>query len=205
LPGYFVRFFPSITVNRKTAPCKPVIFEDQLSLINMNFIYVVTFILLVIGLFNPHASLFWYPKERTRWISAIVYGGVLLLLACTSAPDQRDRIPNSSESPIIDTSSNVRITDTMAAVAAEAPNDPAKTEESRVRKKLQAKANRDWPNDYSTQEYWINQEMDDYKIMLTIPDNPIKRQAERDWPYDFSTQRFWYVEQVAAKERLSQE
>ena len=54
-----------------------------------------------------------------------------------------------------------------------------------------------------TQEYWINQELEDYKYMLTIADGPIKRQVERDWPYDYTTQKYWYNEQVEAKERLN--
>jgi hypothetical protein len=68
--------------------------------------------------------------------------------------------------------------------------------------KLKEKARRDWPNDYTTQEYWINEQVEAYEYMKTIQDNSIKRQAEKDWPLDFSTQKFWYEEQVEAKERL---
>jgi len=68
--------------------------------------------------------------------------------------------------------------------------------------KLKEKAKKDWPNDYSTQEYWINAEIEAYDYMETIEDNPIKRQAQRDWPLDFSTQKYWYEEQVEAKNRI---
>ena len=68
--------------------------------------------------------------------------------------------------------------------------------------KLKAKAKQDWPNDYSTQEYWINQQIEAYDYMETIEDNPIKKQAQRDWPLDFSTQKYWYEQQVEAKNRI---
>jgi hypothetical protein len=68
--------------------------------------------------------------------------------------------------------------------------------------KLKEKAKKDWPNDYSTQEYWINTELEAYDHMETIEDNPIKRQAQRDWPLDFSTQKYWYEQQVEAKNRI---
>lgn len=67
---------------------------------------------------------------------------------------------------------------------------------------LKEKAKKDWPNDYSTQEYWINEEIQAYDYMETIEDNPIKRQAQKDWPLDFSTQKYWYEEQIEAKERI---
>lgn len=68
--------------------------------------------------------------------------------------------------------------------------------------KLKARAERDWPDDYTTQEYWVNQQIEDYSYMLQIEDNSIKRKAQRDWPLDFSTQKYWYDEQIRAKERL---
>lgn len=76
-------------------------------------------------------------------------------------------------------------------------------EEERIITILKAKAKRDWPDDYSVQEYWINEQIEAYHYMLTIPDNDrIKKKAQRNWPLDFSTQRFWYNEQIEAKERL---
>lgn len=71
-----------------------------------------------------------------------------------------------------------------------------------VLKKIKEIAKRDWPNDYTTQEYWINEQMEAYEYMKQIPDDKIKRKAEQDWPYDFSTQKYWYNEQVQAKERI---
>lgn len=68
--------------------------------------------------------------------------------------------------------------------------------------KLKEKAKKDWPNDYSTQEYWINEEIEAYDYMETIEDNSIKRQAQRDWPLDFSTQKYWYEEQIEAQNRI---
>ena len=71
-----------------------------------------------------------------------------------------------------------------------------------IHNKLKDKAKRDWPNDYTTQEYWINQQLEAYEQMKQIPNDAIKRQAQRDWPLDFSTQLYWYNQQIEAKERL---
>lgn len=68
--------------------------------------------------------------------------------------------------------------------------------------RLKEKAKKDWPNDYTTQEFWINEQIEAYDYMETIQDNTIKQQAQRDWPLDFSTQKFWYEEQLEAKKRI---
>ena len=75
-------------------------------------------------------------------------------------------------------------------------------EENAIKEKLKIKAKREWPDDYTTQEFWVNEQIEAYKYMKTIPDGSIKRKAEHDWPLDFSTQKFWYNEQIEAKERL---
>lgn len=72
----------------------------------------------------------------------------------------------------------------------------------RIFEKLKEKAQRDWPNDYSTQEYWLNEQKAAYDFMIKVPNNGIKKKAQRDWPLDFVTQKFWYIEQVEAKERI---
>lgn len=77
--------------------------------------------------------------------------------------------------------------------------DPA---EEVVLAKLKAKARQDWPDDYSTQEFWVNKEIADYKYMNEIPDGSIKSRAQQDWPLDFSTQKFWYNQQIEAQERM---
>jgi hypothetical protein len=76
------------------------------------------------------------------------------------------------------------------------------SEKELIINKLKSKAKIDWPNDFTTQEYWLNEQIEDYEYMLTIEDNSIKRQAQRDWPLDFSTQKYWYNEQIEARERL---
>ncbi len=75
-------------------------------------------------------------------------------------------------------------------------------EEKLIIEKLKGKAKRDWPDDYVTQEYWINEQIEAYKYMKSIPEGKIKSRARRDWPLDFVTQMFWYNQQTEAKERL---
>jgi hypothetical protein len=170
----------------------------------MTLLILATAILLLLGFFNPRASLFWYNKQRTTVLSSVIYGVLLALFIYFIAPTDKEKAigtPVISQSIAADTL-ETKI-DTNTTVPIRVVEDPAKTAEDRILKKLKSKAERDWPNDYTTQEYWINQELEDYKYMRTISDGPIKRQAERDWPYDYSTQKYWYDEQVEARERLN--
>lgn len=91
---------------------------------------------------------------------------------------------------------------TEAESVANVEQDKADAEKEAVKEKLKAKAKRDWPNDFTTQEFWVNQEIEDYEYMLTIEDNSIKQKAQHDWPLDFTTQKFWYNEQIDAQERM---
>lgn len=76
-------------------------------------------------------------------------------------------------------------------------------EEENIIKKLKTKAKKNWPDDYTTQEFWINEQIEAYHYMLTISNSDrIKKKAQRDWPLDFLTQKFWYNEQIEAKHRL---
>jgi hypothetical protein len=77
-------------------------------------------------------------------------------------------------------------------------------EESKIFSILKEKAKNDWPDDYITQEFWLNKQKEDYWYMKLLPDNNIKRRAQRDWPFDFTTQKYWYDKQMEAKERLKQ-
>jgi hypothetical protein len=170
----------------------------------MTLLILATTILLILGIFNPQASLFWYTKQRTTVLSSVIYGVLLVLFIYMLAPTGKENaIGTTVNSQSIAADTPEAKMDTNTTVPVEVVEDPAKIEEDRVMMKLKSKAERDWPNDYTTQEYWINQELEDYKYMLTISDGPIKRQAERDWPYDYTTQKFWYDEQVEARERLN--
>ena len=83
--------------------------------------------------------------------------------------------------------------------------DPIDSVKAALFVKLKAKAAKDWPNDYSTQEYWLNKQSEAYDYMKTISDDdPIKRKAQRDWPLDIGTQQYWYDKQIEARERMNQ-
>ncbi|KOS08151.1 hypothetical protein AM493_01195 [Flavobacterium akiainvivens] len=73
-----------------------------------------------------------------------------------------------------------------------------------MEQKLKERAKRDWPDDYVTQEFWVNEQLDAYDYMLKIEENSIKKKAQQDWPLDFVTQKFWYNEQIEAKNRINQ-
>jgi hypothetical protein len=92
---------------------------------------------------------------------------------------------------------------TMTENVTETKTETSPTDRGIIKDKLKAKAERDWPNDYTTQEYWISEQLDAYDYMLGIENNSIKEQAQRDWPLDFSTQKYWYNEQLEARERMN--
>lgn len=169
----------------------------------MNLLIIASIVMLLLGFFNPKASMFWYRQGQTKAMSAVIYGGLFLILAYVNGhgADEHTLVPPAAAQTETLDSATVKLdSGTTSQVVADVP---PQTEEDRVTTKLKAIAERDWPNDYSTQEYWINQELEDYRYMLTIPDNAIKRQANRDWPYDYSTQKYWYNQQVEARDRLN--
>lgn len=120
---------------------------------------------------------------------------ILILLVIAGLSDDDNSTPSSNTT----STTQQRISTPSEA---DTRSEKARTEKKQLIEKLKAKAKRDWPNDYTTQEFWINQQIDDYEYMLTIEDNEIKRRAQRDWPLDFTTQKFWYNEQIEARERL---
>ena len=166
------------------------------------FLIFIATVFLILGFFKPQTSLFWYTKERTTALSTVIYGGILTVFVFFIAPVNKESPLRSNSLPSA-TADTVLKTDSNTTVTPVVTEDPAKIAEDRVKLKLKARAERDWPNDYTTQEYWINQELEDYQYMLTIADGPVKTQAERDWPYDYTTQKFWYDQQVEARERLN--
>lgn len=87
-------------------------------------------------------------------------------------------------------------------ISVESSVEEMSSEKSIVQEKLKEKAKKDWPDDYTTQEYWVREQLEAYDYMLTIPDGTVKQKAQKDWPLDYVTQKFWYDEQIQAKERL---
>jgi hypothetical protein len=176
-------------------------------------LFLGSLILLIIGFFNPKTSLFWDKGERTKKKSRFVYGGLTILFFILFGVVSDKNKENTNENFIENVQSepmphnqpeveqNNSVSDSIAQVRESIRTKDAQ-EEAEIVQKLKAKAKRDWPNDYSTQEFWINEEIEAYRYMKTIPNDAIKRQAQRDWPLDFSTQKFWYNEQIEAKERL---
>jgi hypothetical protein len=124
-------------------------------------------------------------KKTKHFISAGVFA-FFLFLAFGSMDDDKKNVAN----PDISTASG------------ENPDKGMTSEKSEILEKLKAKAKKDWPNDYTTQEFWVKEQLEAYDDMLTIPDDALKQKAQQDWPLDFVTQKFWYNEQIQAKERI---
>ena len=75
-------------------------------------------------------------------------------------------------------------------------------EDIEIIKKIKSAAKKDWPNDYVTQEYWINEQITAYRYMKNLPNDNLKKSCIKDWPIDFVTQRYWYNENLKAQQRI---
>ena len=128
-------------------------------------------------------------------VTAII---ALIVIANLGDKDKASTTSTETQNVVETEQSNTTETETVANVE----QDKAEAEKEAITEKLKAKAKRDWPNDFTTQEFWVNQQIDDYEYMLTIENNSIKAKAQKDWPLDFSTQKFWYNEQIEAQERM---
>jgi len=137
-------------------------------------------------------------KTNIKHLASAGAFAFFLAIAMGSMDDKKDKISSYQSSNDIQTP-DVDSQETETKQEIEIKTDPKK---DAIIVKLKEKAKKDWPNDYSTQEYWINEQIEAYDYMKTIEDNPIKRQAQRDWPLEFSTQKYWYEEQIEAKNRI---
>lgn len=136
------------------------------------------------------------PNKKLTFGKVVVYGllGFLGIGVLSAMFGKEEVIPAET----IATEQTEASVDTTAAEE----NVEADLEEGEVLAKLKAKAREDWPDDYSTQEYWVNTELEDYKYMKEVPAGSLKSKAQRDWPLDFSTQKYWYNEQIEAQKRM---
>lgn len=122
----------------------------------------------------------------------------LIVLINLGGSDKTSTASTDSQNLVETENTNTTETETVA----NAEQDKADAEKEAITEKLKGKAKRDWPNDFTTQEFWVNQQIDDYEYMLTIDNNSLKAKAQQDWPLDFTTQKFWYNQQIEAQERM---
>lgn len=144
-------------------------------------------------------------------ISLIILATSLIIASCDSSSD-KPNVQSNTEPYVqekVKTPEEIKAEEKLAAEQKiqeeklEAERKKQEAIDDKIREKLKAQARRDWPDDYSTQEYWVTQEMEDYEYMKTISDDDrIKKKAQQNWPLDFSTQKYWYNEQIEAKERM---
>jgi len=125
---------------------------------------------------------------------------IISLIVLTNLGSKDKTSTSSEEIPIAIETEQQNTIETTPVTNVE--QDKADAEKEVVIQKLKVKAKQDWPDDFTTQEFWLNEQVDAYEYMLTIDNNSIKAKAQRDWPLDFSTQKFWYNEQIEAQERM---
>ena len=152
--------------------------------------------LLLIIFFPVGLYALWKSNTIAKWwkITATV---LISLIVIANLADDKDNLSNNR------TPYSTEVKNTNKSEQENSGLD-TKVEDAKkqIIEKLKARAKRDWPNDFTTQEYWINEQIGAYEYMLEIENNSIKKQAQRDWPLDFTTQKYWYNEQIEAKERL---
>lgn len=75
-------------------------------------------------------------------------------------------------------------------------------DDAKILEKIKTKAQKQFPDDYSTQKYEIESQMEAYNYMKTVPSSKLKSKAEKEFPLDFSTQKYEYDSQMKAKQEL---
>ncbi|ELY2018203.1 hypothetical protein SL053_002120 [Flavobacterium psychrophilum] len=170
---------------------------------NLNAWYEKTWLVVILCIIFFPVGLYalWKNSSISKgWKIGITALISIIVLANLGGNDKKSVNSTSTETQnVVETEKE---NSTEAEPIANVEQDKAEAEKEAIKEKLKAKAKRDWPNDFTTQEFWVNQQMDDYEYMLTIEDNSIKQKAQHDWPLDFSTQKFWYNEQIDAQERM---
>ncbi|MDN5289020.1 MAG: hypothetical protein JWR38_5294 [Mucilaginibacter sp.] len=127
----------------------------------MILLILATAIPLILGFFNPRASLFWYHKEPTTTLSSFIYGGFLVFFIYLIAPTSQERVVETAvDSATVTMDTMETKMDTSATVPAKIVEYPVTIEGERILRELKARAERDWPYDYSTQRYWYNEQIE---------------------------------------------
>lgn len=139
-------------------------------------------------------------KISKGWKIGVTAVIALIILVNLGGNDKKNVNSTSTETQNVVETEQPKTTETETVANTE--QDKADAEKEAIIEKLKAKAKRDWPNDFTTQEFWVNEQIDAYEYMLTIENNSIKAKAQKDWPLDFTTQKFWYNEQIEAQERM---
>jgi len=152
--------------------------------------------LLLVIFFPVGLYALWKTETIAKWwkITATV---LIALIVIANLGDDKDNLSNTTTSSSVEVENTDRLEQEISV-----EDTKAKEAKKQIIEKLKAKAKKDWPNDFTTQEYWINEQIEAYEYMLTIENNSIKKQAQRDWSLDFTTQKYWYNEQIEARERL---
>ena len=169
----------------------------------------ITHLLLVI-FFPVGLYALWKSRTIAKWWKITATAIIGLIVIASFGGGDSSNSNNSSSSSLSNDKDEPKIEFTQTQKDSIAEIDrikneqiqKIKTQKKQIIAKLKKRAKRDWPNDYTTQEFWINEQIEAYEYMLTIENNSIKKQAQRDWPLDFLTQKFWYNEQIEARERL---
>lgn len=156
-------------------------------------------VLLCIIFFPVGLYALWKNSSISKvWKIGVTIIIALIVIANLGTDDKTSTVSPETKNVVETEQLNTKETETVVSVE----QDKADAEKETIIEKLKAKAKRDWPNDFLTQEFWVNEQIDAYEYMLTVEDNSIKARAQKDWPLDFLTQKFWYNEQVDAQERM---
>ena len=169
---------------------------------NSNTWYEKTWLVIILCIiFFPVGLYALWKNSKIGKVLKIVITAIIALIVLTNLGSKD--VTTTSNNSTDETQSPTEKTELVnSEPTADIQTEKANTEKQEIIEKLKAKAKRDWPNDFMTQEFWVNEQIEAYEYMLTIENNSIKKQAQRDWPLDFMTQKFWYNEQIEAKERM---
>lgn len=135
----------------------------------------------------------------------IVLGAVILIAMCQGYSEERLSNYKAQEQRERESRAFREKSERLNKLPPPTPIEPEYSiEDIKMIENIRAKAERDYPNEYSVQKFTIEKEAASYKYMKSVPDSPLKSKVQKDYPLDFSVQKFIYDKELDAKASLDQ-
>ena len=141
-----------------------------------------------------------YKKSCSGWLigclGIVLFFFILVILTDFGADSPR---PSYSSSRRLGTSSKSSVSTGQGK--------PIKTENIALSRSAEEEirdfAKREYPNDYSMQQYVYENQISAHRYMSNVADSEVKKIATREYPYDYSMQKYTYDNQFSAKQYMT--
>ena len=140
-----------------------------------------------------------YKKSCSGWLIGFLIVLVILAIPVIVGDYGGDSPRSAYSSRRLGTSSNSSIFTGQGK--------PIKTENIALSRSAEEEirdfAKREYPNDYSMQQYVYENQTSAHRYMSNVADSEVKKIATREYPYDYSMQKYTYDNQFSAKQYIT--